>query len=147
DPADSALTNLERLMHRKELLDHKKQAYATNKMTDLTLRAKGISDEHIRWVRARRDGPAGRVSSKVRQIYIPNDKATIDGWLEDAARRRIDEAFAKLKANPRAWADVCREYSEDEATKNRGGELAVSRGDLGDVFGYEFETKLFDLPA
>src|SRR5581483_7323055 len=105
DPADTALTNGDRQLIRRDLLKAKRQSYVTAKMTDLTLRAKGISDEHVKWVRARRDGPSGRISAKVRQVYVPNDKATIDAWLEDAAQKRIDEALAKLKADNK-WERV-----------------------------------------
>lgn len=146
DPADDTLTNMERLNLRHELVHRKQNEYVTRKMTEIELRAKGVSEEHVKWVRDRRDGPNGRVSSKVRQVYVPNDKATLDTWLEGEARKRIDEALAKLKADEK-WERVCLEYSEDEATRARGGEMTVARGDLAEQYGFDFEAKLFELPA
>ena len=144
DPSDDKLTSGDRISIRHDLLTKDRRDYVNRKMTEIELDAKGISEKHVQWVRARRDGPGGRVSAEVRQIYVPNDKATTDGWLEDAARTRLEEALAKLKADA-PWDNVCREYSEDEATRARGGEITVARGELTEQYGSEFEQKLFDV--
>ncbi|HZU96098.1 MAG TPA: peptidylprolyl isomerase, partial [Planctomycetota bacterium] len=146
DPDDDKLTASDRTMIRKEVLNRTKNAYAERKHTEILRHAKGISDEHVKWVRERRDGPGGRISSEVRQIFVPNDKATIDGWLEDAARHRIDEAMAKLKANEK-WEKVCMDYSDDEATRARGGEWTFQRFELSETYGDEFARAVFELPA
>jgi hypothetical protein len=144
DPSDDKLTPADRAALRHDLLNKDRREFVQRKMTEVELDAKGISDKHVKWVRDRRDGPGGRISEEVRQIYVPNDKATTESWLEDAARARLDEALAKLKADAN-WDNVCREYSEDEATRARGGEMTVARGDLAEQYGQEFEQKLFDV--
>jgi hypothetical protein len=135
---------------RSALLQDLRQKYTHREVTRMTMEAKGISPEHLAWVRARRDGPDGQISSKVRQIYVPNDKATLDRWLEDAARTRVNEALDELKKTGTAgWDKVVFKYSEDESTRSRGGEMgigSVARGDLVGEYGFEFESQVFDLP-
>jgi hypothetical protein len=146
DPPDSELVSkLPQIRH--ELLMSKRDEFAREFDVELELKAKGISPEHVKWVRARRDGPNGRVQSKVRQIFVPDDRATLDAWLDDAAKKKLDEASADLKRDM-TWDAVVFKYSEDKVTASHGGDfIDVARGDLVADYGPEFEDKVFALPA
>jgi foldase protein PrsA len=45
-----------------------------------------------------------------------------------------------------SWAELAKEYSDDESTKDSNGDLGeISQGALADKFGYEFDSALFAL--
>jgi peptidyl-prolyl cis-trans isomerase SurA len=62
--------------------------------------------------------PAGVVLA---QILISNEKHT-----PEEAEKRGKEALAELKAGAR-WAEVCRKYSDDEATAGEGGNIGFMK--------------------
>lgn len=130
---------------RGELLARKRGEYASDRTTRTFLAAKGITDEHVQYSLALRDGAGGAKRIKLRQIYLQPDKATLDAWLDVEAKKRLAEAQAELAAGKTFEAVVDR-FSEDDPTRARGGRLPpVSRGDLITDFGVEFEEAAFSL--
>ncbi|HQQ97756.1 MAG TPA: peptidylprolyl isomerase [Cyclobacteriaceae bacterium] len=105
--------------------------------------------------------PVGKVSAPVRtrfgyHIVLVTDRRPARGEVEVAhlmlrttgaddkkIKDKIFEIEAQLKAG-RAWDDLCKEYSEDPATKNSGGKLRpFGIGALASV--PEFEAAAFSL--
>jgi peptidyl-prolyl cis-trans isomerase C len=85
------------------------------------------------------------VHATVRHILvaIPEgaDQATID-----AAKAKLLDIKSKI-ASPDQFGDVAKQYSEDIASKDKGGELGTTpRGDSEPVFSADFENAIFSLP-
>lgn len=130
---------------RGELLTRKRGEFASERTTRTFLEAKGISEAHVRYSMALRDGPGNAKRVKLRQIYLQPDKATLDAWLEVEAKKRLAEAQAELAAG-KSFEAVVDRFSEDDPTRARGGRLPpVSRGDLITDFGIDFEEAAFSL--
>ena len=59
---------------------------------------------------------------------------TVDGRTEAEAKKLVEEVAAKIKAGT-SFADAATQYSEDPASKAKGGEIAVyQKGVFGDAF-------------
>ena len=59
---------------------------------------------------------------------------TVDGRTEAKAKKLVEEVAAKIKAGT-SFADAATQYSEDPASKAKGGEIAVyQKGVFGDAF-------------
>ncbi|GAB4107627.1 peptidylprolyl isomerase [Echinicola sediminis] len=58
---------------------------------------------------------------KVSHILVRTDPT--DPISTDRARRKIADIYTELQKESTSWDEVCSAYSEDEATKNSGGEL------------------------
>ena len=59
---------------------------------------------------------------------------TVDGRTEAEAKKLVEEVAAKIKAGA-SFADAATQYSEDPASKAKGGEIAVyQKGVFGDAF-------------
>ena len=58
---------------------------------------------------------------KVSHILVRTDPS--DPISEDRARRKITDIYTELQKESTSWEEVCSAYSEDESTKNSGGEL------------------------
>ena len=64
---------------------------------------------------------------------------------EKKANDKIKEIYEKLDNNE-SFADVAKEYSEDNATKNDGGKIGTfSKGEMVDKFNQEFEEAAMNL--
>lgn len=131
---------------RRELLTKERGELGGQVVTRTLLEAKGIDPTHLSYACQLRDGPDGQVSLELRQIYLPPDRDIIEDWLKGEARKRIEEARQQL-ASGKSWNAVVSEFSEDEHSRQRGGQLApVSRGDLRGLYGEDLEQKVWDLP-
>lgn len=131
---------------RKDLLSSKRSDFAQEQINATMLRAKGIVDDHLAFAERELNGPGGATKVTLRQIFLPPDRSITDGWLKEAARKRIQEA-QDLLAKGTTWAAVVERFSEDDSTRSRGGELpAVKPGDWVTDFGFEFEEAAFALP-
>lgn len=132
---------------RRDLVTKARTELAGRLISNTLLEAKGITPEHLTYARSLRDGPDGQVSLEVRQIFLPPDRDIIEGWLKDQARARIEEARRELAAG-KAWALVVGQFSEDEFSRARGGQISPVRpGELRATFGENFEQKVWDLTA
>lgn len=130
---------------RGDVLRRVKGEYATAQARRTFLEAKGIGQEHLDYVTALRDGPDGQTRLRLRQIFLPPDRAIVDAWLRDKAAERLAAAQAELDQG-RSWEAVVDKYSEDEVTRALRGELPpVQRGNLLADFGADFEEAVFDL--
>lgn len=130
---------------RQDVLRRVKGEYATAQTRRTFLEAKGIDDEHLKYVTALRDGPGGQTRLRLRQIFLPPDRSIVDAWLKEKAMERIREAQAELSQG-KSWEALVDKHSEDEVTRVRKGELpAVQRGQLVEDFGVDFEEAVFDL--
>lgn len=130
---------------RRDLVRTERNELGGRVVSKILLKAKGIPEAHRDYARQLRDGPEGQVSLQVRQIYLPPDRDIIEGWLKQKARERIEEARQKL-AGGASWNAVVSEYSEDEHSRQRGGQLAPVRpGDLRGLYGENLEQRVWDL--
>lgn len=131
---------------RRDLVKTARMQLAQRQNTALLLQAKGFPAEHLKYARTVRDGPNGEVSIKLRQIYLPPDRDTIESWLKARASERIEEARKELAAG-KSWELVVGVFSEDLHSRDRGGVLAaVKLGDLREVYGPGFEQAVWSLP-
>lgn len=73
---------------------------------------------HIIQVTDRRPNP-GQV--KVSHILVRVDEE--DPTSEDRARRKISDVYAEIQKPSTLWSDIVKNYSEDPATSQKGGEL------------------------
>lgn len=131
---------------RADLLTKTRLDYQEKELRRFLLEAKGVPDEMVNYVLGLIDGPQGQTRVTFRQAFLPPDKDTIEGYLDQSARTKIAAAQQKL-ARGTAWATVVSEHSEHEATRNLAGELpALSREELIPEFGNEFVETVFSLP-
>lgn len=130
---------------RRDLLSTKRQDYARKLGREVLLEAKGIGPEQVDYSLSLRDGPKGITRLTVRQIFLPPDDTTLQAWLEQAARQRIQEAQQAL-AKGETWQEVVSRFSDDE-TASLGGELPpVDPDALSSSFGPEFDAEIWELP-
>lgn len=130
---------------RKDLLRKTRGDFADAMRRKTMLEAKGISADHVKYAAALRDGPDGVVKLKLRQVYVPPDRAVIEGWLE-ARANEVMAAVRKDLAAGRTWDYLVDKYSEDDATRARRGELPpVARNDLLEDFGNDFVEAAFTI--
>src|SRR5262249_57186966 len=108
---------------------------------EILLKAKWIDDKAVSWIHERRAAPDGAVTVKVRQLYIPPNKPTINAWLEKEAGKIADEAEAAIKGGMKIEGAAFK-WSEDESTSKGGGiRPRVTRGELLRDHGADFEDK------
>lgn len=83
-----------------------------------------------------------RISQIVRSAATPQEKASARKLLEKLQL----EILAKEKANtPNAFATAAKEHSQDEATKDGGGDLEfVDKAQLEEKYGADVAAKMFD---
>ena len=68
------------------------------------------------------------------QPVVKHILITVDGRTEAEAKKLVEEVAAKIKAGA-SFADAATQYSEDPASKAKGGEIAVyQKGVFGDAF-------------
>ncbi len=132
---------------RKDLLSKKRMDFAERQIDTLILRAKGISEEHLAFVDEATSGANGISKVTLRQVFLPPDREITDRWLEEQARARLAEAQQAL-AQGSSFEAVVDKFSEDDATRSRGGELpALTRQELTSEFGLDFAERVFALPV
>lgn len=84
--------------------------------------------------------------AKVRHILIAVPEGA-DQKAIDAARAKAVDIRGKI-GSVEQFGDIAREYSEDIASRDKGGELGTTaRGDSEPVFSAAFEDALFTLPV
>lgn len=73
-------------------------------------------------------------NNKSSQPTVKHILITVDGRTEAEAKKLVEEVVAKIKAGT-SFADLATQYSEDPASKAKGGEIAVyQKGVFGDAF-------------
>lgn len=130
---------------RADVLRRIRGEYSAAETRKTFLAAMGIGEAHLTYARKLRDAPNGATKLRVRQIFIPPDRAVVDAWLDEKATAIVQKAQAEL-ASGKSWEAVVDKYSEDEVTRARKGDLPpVGRGQLLEEFGADFEETVFDL--
>jgi peptidyl-prolyl cis-trans isomerase SurA len=85
---------------------------------------------------------------RLRQIFIPTlNKSDPE---KQSARRRLEEAWNRLRNGTAKFEDLVLQYSEDESSKYRGGDVGyVARDDqrVQQTYGRSFFRTLFELRA
>jgi len=113
---------------KAQATDAEAEAYA--KTHEKELKESYDKDLKTRWTQA--------AAVKVRAITVPLPP-TADKAAADAARARIDSAYAEVKGG-KEFAAVAKERSEDQTTKIQGGDLGfVSKG--GSAYGKTLEEE------
>ena len=84
--------------------------------------------------------------AQVRHILIAVPASATPDEVE-AARQKVLDIKAKITSLDQ-FGDVAKQYSEDVASADKGGELGITvRGDDSPVFSSDFENALFTLPV
>jgi peptidyl-prolyl cis-trans isomerase C len=77
-------------------------------------------------------------------IAVPTDASQP---IIDAAKAKLLDIKSKIP-NANAFGDIAKQYSEDIASKDKGGELGkTARGDSDPIFSADFEQAIFTLPV
>ncbi|WP_033301816.1 peptidylprolyl isomerase [Sediminispirochaeta bajacaliforniensis] len=83
---------------------------------------------------------------RLKQIFIPT--ISMNDQEKQAARERLESAWTKLRNGSAKFDDLVLQYSEDESSKYRGGDVGyIARTDqrVEKTYGADFFRKLFSL--
>jgi parvulin-like peptidyl-prolyl isomerase len=98
------------------------------------LEARGVGPDVLREVYDLRYGEGGLARIEARHLYIAADKKTIEEEMDRRAKAQAEAILARARAGEK-FQDLARDWSDDEQTKARGGNLGtISRGKMPKEF-------------
>lgn len=90
------------------------------------LQARGVGDNVLDELHELHYGERGLVQIEAAQIYIAADVETIDSLIATRAAQRAERLHARIAAGAIAFEIAARKYSEDDASRRKGGRLGLS---------------------